>query len=143
MSEANAWAGLRKHLVLNSEDFVLRVENSAYPGTPDVWWVMGGQSGWIELKWLPSWPKRPSTVVRVDHFTPQQRVCLSLLRRARAQAHVVAKIEDDWLLFSGEAAAEFLGRLPREKLLEKTIKVWNGRLDTQELRRCLKTPLDR
>ena len=46
------------------------VENPvACPGTPDVNYV----EGWIELKNLRSWPKRAATIVRIEHFTEQQR----------------------------------------------------------------------
>jgi hypothetical protein len=54
------------------------VENPACPGTPDVQHI----DGWLELKFKEEWPKRPDTTVRIEHFSPQQRVWL--LRRYMA-----------------------------------------------------------
>ena len=57
--------------VLRSLD-AISVENPAYPGTPDVNFV----EGWVELKWIRAWPAREKTVVKIDHYTQQQRVWL-------------------------------------------------------------------
>ncbi len=48
------------------------VENLAFPGTPDVQHI----DGWLELKFLEEWPKRETTTVQIEHFTPPQRCWL-------------------------------------------------------------------
>lgn len=86
------------------------VENPAYPGTPDVQYI----GGWLELKYLEDWPKREETTVRIEHFSPQQRVWL--LRRYLAclkrdhrygSGWLVLYVAStkDWLVFDGETAA--------------------------------------
>lgn len=123
----------------------VRVENPAYPGTPDVNW--GGfcrhtrltAEGWIELKWVRDWPKRAETAVPLHHFTPQQRAWL-LRRHARGgRVHVLLKVSTAWLLFDGAVAAEHLGRATRADLHALAIRVWPRGLVEMELRKCLLT----
>ena len=68
------------------------VENPACPGTPDVQFI----GGWLELKFLEAWPKRAETTVRIEHFTPQQRVWL--LRRYMASIKLRIPDPRCWLL---------------------------------------------
>ncbi|MCK5600550.1 hypothetical protein KAR91_01705 [Candidatus Pacearchaeota archaeon] len=68
------------------------VENPACPGTPDVQFI----GGWIELKFLETWPKRKETSVRIEHFSPQQRVWL--LRRWMAEVNLRIPDPHCWLL---------------------------------------------
>ena len=56
-----------------------RVENPIGPGTPDVYFTLNnGDMGWIELKYLEAFPKRESTTIKIEHYTPQQ---ISFIRR--------------------------------------------------------------
>jgi hypothetical protein len=101
------------------------VENPAYPGTPDIQFI----DGWIECKYLEDWPKREETTVRIEHFTPQQRVWL--LRRFMASVNLripdprcwlvlyVAKTKD-WLMFDGQTAARQVAKdgVNKAKLFE-------------------------
>lgn len=86
------------------------VENPACPGTPDVQHI----DGWLELKFLETWPKRKETTVRIEHFSPQQRVWL--LRRHMAckkrgtrhgQVFLLLYVAEtkEHLLFDAETAA--------------------------------------
>jgi hypothetical protein len=112
--ESAAWKVLRPFLIGARLDPV-RVENPIHPGTPDVNLVNGA---WLELKAIASYPRRAATVVRIPHFTPQQRAWL--LRRLQYGGrsylvlHVVATRE--WLLFNALEAGKRVGRVPREEL---------------------------
>lgn len=106
------------------------VENPACPGTPDIQFI----DGWIECKYLEDWPKREETTVRIEHFTPQQRVWL--LRRSIACSKrqterglgwfvlYVAKTREH-LLFEGEDAARYVAKdgMDREELYELALIV--------------------
>lgn len=94
------------------------VENSAYPGTPDVNFLYG----WLELKWIEDWPTGEATTARIRHFTPQQR-CWLIRRWLAAQkkgdgwAWLLIQIEkrQEWLLFTGEVAALEVGKEGRNR----------------------------
>lgn len=104
------------------------VENPAYPGTPDIQFI----DGWIECKYLEDWPARSETTVRIEHFTPQQRVWLlrrwTVCKKLGVEHGVgwlllyVAKTKEH-LLFDGETAALHVAKegTNREKLYELAI----------------------
>lgn len=111
------------------------VENrGACPGTPDV----NYEGGWIETKWLRSWPKRTETIVPVDHFTPQQRIWLRKRRRVGGHAWVLLQCKREWILLDGEVAADILGRCTRQELFDRAHRVWLDGLNDKELVECLR-----
>lgn len=112
------WRKVRPYLLKARLDPV-RVENPIHPGTPDVNLADGR---WVELKCIPRWPRRASTVVRIDHFTPQQRVWL--FRRwhfAPGSTLLLLEVQSEkqWLLFDGDVAARVVGRVPVVELQQK------------------------
>ena len=107
--ESGMWKKLRPVLLAAKLDPV-RVENPIHPGTPDVNLADGR---WIELKCIPSWPVRAASIVRIDHFTAQQRVWL--FRRwkyAPGSTMLLLNVEAarQWLLFDGDIAAKVVAR---------------------------------
>jgi len=108
----------------------ISVENPAYPGTPDLNYV----EGWIECKWLRSWPKRDSTVVKLQHeLMKHQQVWLERRRRAGGQAWVFLQCGREWLLFDGAKAGQHIGSSTRAQLLEAADRVWTNGLVDEEL----------
>ena len=108
------------------------VENPLHPGTPDVSYV----GGWIELKQIEEWPKRPSTVVRVEHNTPQQRIWQLRERKAGGTCWVLLQCRRDWLLFEAMDAVFNLGSSTKEELLEIATYV-SHKGPTKELLHCI------
>ena len=88
------------------------VENRAYPGTPDVNYI----GGWIELKWLRRFPRHEPDIVRIEHFTPQQRVWLMRRVRRGGKAWLLLQVGLEWFLFDGEMAAKHVGHCTRSAL---------------------------
>ncbi len=109
------------------------VENPACPGTPDVNYV----EGWLELKQLPRWPAGEDTIVRVPHFTPQQRIWISQRAKRGGAVHVLVQIGKEWLLLPGPAAATMLGRATREALRQSAVQQWWGSELEKEIVACL------
>lgn len=99
------------------------VENPTWPGTPDV----SCTGGWIELKVLRDWPKRnPNGLVRVPHFTQQQRLWHARWKRHGGTSWVLIVIGREVLLFDGAEAAEYLGFVTRERLYGMAHRIWKN-----------------
>ena len=107
----------------------IAVENPALPGTPDVNYV----EGWIELKWIRTWPKGGDTVVRLDHYTRQQRVWAFRRRRAGGQAWLLLRCRTEWILLDGAVAALIINKATKAELIERAAAYWKTGLPTQEL----------
>lgn len=87
------------------------VENLVGSGTPDVNII----PGWIELKKLVRWPR--SGVVKVPHYTPEQRAWSFRRARAGGRTWMLLRIDstEEWFLFDGPLAAINLGRVWAEQ----------------------------
>lgn len=97
------------------------IENSAYPGTPDVNYV----EGWLELKWVDRWPARGG-ILRLPHFTPQQRIWLRRRNLMGGKAHVLLWVEENLILLNGIVAAEYLGNANNTVLWSVAQRTWVG-----------------
>lgn len=133
MKESSMWSGTVRPALAGLDP--VRVENPAHPGTPDV----NYKEGWIELKFIAEWPKRANTIVRVPHFTPQQRSWLLRRSKAGGRVFMLMRVESDWLLFEGGLAAKIVGKVPRAGLEHFALKVWRKKLEAEELRECLRS----
>lgn len=137
MSERTQWDICREALSGPSTDLI-RVENPAWPGTPDVNYCIGYFEGWIELKNVATWPVREKTPLRVEHFTSQQRTWLTRRSQAGGTVWVLLRVAPiEWLLFEGQVAAALLGRVPRSVLYHRCVKRWENGLIGSELRALL------
>ena len=110
------------------------VENPVHPGTPDFNCTLG----WVELKWLRSWPKGRDTVVRIKHFTPQQRRWLRKRWFVDKSAWLLLQVGREYLLFNGAVADAFVGKVSRERLIQLSYKYWKHGMRYEELMRCLR-----
>ena len=100
----------------------IRVENSVYPGTPDVNYV----NGWVELKYAEEWPVHEDTDLKIKHFTAQQRVWLFRRWCHGGAAHLLLQVAHDWFLFEGHKASECVGVSPKAVLMAKCLVCWKG-----------------
>lgn len=125
MSESN----MRRKVVkaLKSLD-AIAVENPVYPGTPDVNHI----HGWIELKWLRSWPKRKDTIVKIEHYTLEQKLWIRRRHKNGGQVTLLLQCGNTWLLFDAIMAQQ-VGSLTREELESLATVKWNNGLVEREL----------
>lgn len=136
MSESQMWEALRPIL---APVHPVRVENRVESGTPDVNYL----DGWIELKYIKNWPKKPEDPVRIAHFTPQQRTWLTLRNLRGGKAFLLLKVgESEWVLFQGSVAAQMIGGnnrpgLCRDELCRTAVARWMRKPRTQELLKWL------
>lgn len=123
----------RRHIVqwLRSLD-AMAVENSCLPGTPDVEYI----GGWIECKYLPSWPKvSDNKPIRLRHsLTLQQRIWLFRRIRLGGRAYVVLQVGREWLLFRGDIAAKYLEHVSKPELLALALRYWSNRPTAEEFK---------
>ncbi len=109
------------------------VENALVTGTtlgqPDVDFANGA----AELKWLRDWPVRPTTIVRLDHYTDNQRAWL--LRRWRAGEMtflVLQAARVEWLIWRAPEAQQ-VGTLTRQGLYDTAYRRWTRKPTSEEL----------
>lgn len=105
------------------------IENGISAGVPDLNYL----HGWIELKQVKAWPKRATTPLRLDHFTPQQRRWISRRHRAGGPVFVLLKVAREWILLDGEVAVEHLGRVSRSELYDLANSAWPKRMNWNQL----------
>jgi hypothetical protein len=123
MSERTMWTTLRPVLLKNAFK-VQRVENPAGPGTPDVNWFHSPtrREGWLELKWLPRWPKiGEDDLVIIEHFTREQKMWLLDRSSVGGRADLMLQVEREWMLFAGWVAANHVGSSSRRQLRELAV----------------------
>jgi hypothetical protein len=126
---------MRKRVVAALRELdAVSVENGCGVGTPDINFV----GGWIETKSMAEWPARSETPLRIEHFTPQQRVWLARRSRAGGIALLLLKVGDDWLLFNGMVAAQLVGFAPKAELFKVALRSWPGGIDEDDLRSFLR-----
>lgn len=76
MSEDALWTRTRNHL--GPLGRLVRIETPTELGVPDICYLLRRYPkvdpvcGWLELKHVPEWPKRPGTVFRIDKLTLEQ-----------------------------------------------------------------------
>lgn len=105
------------------------VENPVFPGTPDIAYI----GGWIELKKLDEWPVRPTTKVRLNHYTVQQKAWARMHHHRGGQCYWLLRVQRDWLLLHGAVAAEVVGTLTREELIGRSILYMSEGFDGDRL----------
>jgi len=135
MRESGLWGTMKRNLGSVKGLHMVRLENSAGNGTPDVNGCYRGQDFWAELKYLAEFPVRPSTVVRIPHFTDEQRLWLKSRGEAGGLAWLFVQVGREYLLFDHVNAQEIgvpLGYGSVE-FREAATARWVGRCDWGEL----------
>jgi hypothetical protein len=119
-----------------------RIECNLAPGIPDVAYICDGMFGWLELKAISSWPKRVNTVVKVGHFTSDQRLFLKRWSRRYVQTRLLLAVGPDFLLFSGEVAAIEVGNVTEVRLRAITLGQWKRTIQWLELCNALASSIE-
>jgi hypothetical protein len=104
----------------------VRIENMTGVGMPDVSYCVEGHEGFIENKWRERWPAKPSDVVTLDHFTPQQRIWIRSRCAAKGKVWVLLEVEKpvaSYFLLPGLWAAQNLGKTATREDIETNATV--------------------
>lgn len=111
------------------------IENRLKAGTPDVNYI----GGWMELKWLRSWPVRGG-IIQLPHFTNGQRLWLRRRGRRGGIAMLVLQVGKHWLFFDWPYACVFIGKTATRLDLEwNAVKQFQHGLKNKELIAWLKS----
>jgi len=108
------------------------VENPIFPGTPDVNYL----HGWVELKWIRSWPKNPETPVRLKRYTNSQKLWIRRRTLAGGKAFLLVQCKREWFLFKHPETMEIDGT-PRQNFYDKAYRIWRNGLNTEEVMEAL------
>lgn len=96
---------------------LIRIESTVGAGLPDIIYCIDKSvTGWIELKYLPSWPKRSSTIIKLRHFTPVQRLFFKKAADWGDRVHMLLRIEDDIMLLTAQEALYNINFLTKYEL---------------------------
>ena len=98
MNETTFWHYLRERMLGHWE--ADRIENLCGSGTPDVTFTVPSKHGWIELKYLENFPKRPTTKVKIACFTDQQKLWLTRRGRLAGDCWLFVRVGKEMFLFS-------------------------------------------
>lgn len=133
----NGRGGMRSKVLQELRPFHANaIENVAGLGTPDVEFCFG----WIELKFLERYKRNCDiSPVLIPHFTTDQRRFLKKRWLTNESSYLLLQIGNQWLLFTGAVAAEYVGRATRPQLLELSTSSWENGFRRGELRECLAT----
>jgi len=136
MNEGGFWNTLSKKM---GKDWkVQRIENLFDAGIPDIYFTTTdkGTMGWIELKYAHDWPKRKTTPMKFEHFTPEQKNWIREHGSVGGNIFVFIQVKRDYLLFDWTAHS-FLGTVPKSELFDRCLYYWKNQIKKEELLRIL------
>ena len=140
MSEANTWKYLKTCIGPQWE--AQRHENLTGSGVADVSFSLKHQNfrgnGWIELKYADAWPRREATILRIRHFTDEQRRWLYKRYERGGGAYVFIQVGREFMLFTGVEML-LLGRKNKTWMLDNCCGYWYNRINPTDF---LKTIID-
>lgn len=125
MSEKLMWASLQKAIGIYWD--AQRHEDVLAQGLPDVSFGCAGRNGWIELKYIEAWPKKEDTIVRIKHFTPQQKAWLLRRQKMGGCCWLLLRVgaTNDWLIFH-PLKARFVGDMTEQEMFNAAAFIWSG-----------------
>lgn len=114
------------------------VENPIRSGTPDVNFI----GGWLELKWLRSWPKEEITIVSLPHYTQIQRRWAQRRFERGGYCGLLLQVGREWMLFKPPYSTTRVGRVNRDHLMRHCDLYHPKGLDYKDLRQHLRSVTD-
>jgi hypothetical protein len=114
MRESGFWKLIKSKWSVIPGIKLMRVENPTSPGTPDLCVGFRGKCYWIELKQLrDGWPTRANTIVRIDHYSAEQRLWLFEWGMIHVPAFLLVQVVDHGVYLFDWQAAQRVGEIPK------------------------------
>lgn len=130
MRESDLWAYLRKGMI--AKWHVSRIESSAGNGIPDVSFGLPNKNGWIELKYIKEWPKRPATKVKLP-LRPEQKHWIRNRGAISGNVWVLCRVQNDFFLFDHQGCDVLCEGVVQEEWFIMCEAHWVNRINFNEL----------
>lgn len=128
MKESSLWAYIRKGM--EGRWLPTRIESSSGNGVPDVAFAISRNHGWLELKYIPEWPKRTSTPVKLP-LRPEQKLWILTRGKLAGNIWVLCRIGSSFFLLDWKEAIEATeGWLPEQWY---SARHWLNRINFDQL----------
>ena len=98
--------------------------------------LIDGNEGWLELKYMPEYPKKDYTEIKVPHFTKEQKLWHDARYKNKGRTMVLIQVDSDYFIFKKERI-NLLGSLTKKSMFKFANKSWKNRIDFKELRKEL------
>lgn len=135
-AEANLWNRLRTNMIGKYWQEATRHEDKFQKGIADVSFCQCGIAGWMELKHVSEWPRREKTLVRIPHYSIEQKDFLEKKGIAMGNTWLFVQVEGDFLLYN-HTAAQFLPDKTKTEMVGLSTFFYEGRLDYARFARDL------
>lgn len=130
MRESDLWKYVRDGL--RGKCHLTRIESSAGNGVPDVSIGVPGGNIWVELKYIPEWPKRPTTKVKLP-LRPEQKHWIKTRGELSGGVWVICRVQNDIFLFDHMACKLLCEGALQEDWFFVCEAHWLNRIDFAEL----------
>lgn len=99
-NEGSFWTKVRNEFHKTPRQRLRRFTDNLGPGAPDGLYTANGVTGVLELKYLPRWPVRAGTKIKVgkDGLSEPQRMWLEDWEACGGRAHVLLGVDQEWFL---------------------------------------------
>jgi len=133
MNESTFWHYLRKGM--EGRWKATRVENLCSAGMPDVVYSMRGVHGFIELKYIPEIPKRPTTPLSIP-LRREQKIWIEERGSLAGFVWVFVKVQHNYYLFD-HATSLYNAPEPIGLWCNHTVKQWVRFINFESLAKIL------
>jgi hypothetical protein len=104
MNESGFWSTIKRNWDKLPELHLIRIEDRCGIGVPDVNGCYRSTEFWCELKHLDAFPKRTTTVVKIHHYTAEQRLWLRKRGQVGGKVWLLAQVGKEVFLFDWQVA---------------------------------------
>lgn len=123
MSERKLWHDIKHAHADDNGCKLQRIESNTALGIPDLYFCIDGVSGWCELKFITSFPKKGG-IVRVPHYTKAQKEWLYDLYRVGGLAVLCLRVGQETFWFVGKQCI-FVGSITENQIRERSVAMGN------------------
>lgn len=128
MNESTVYQYLRNGL--SGKVLLTRIESSAGNGVPDLIIHTKGKHIFVEIKYIPSWPKREDTLIKMP-LRAEQKVWLKTRGELSGDCWVFARVGDDFFMVPWFVGLRLCDGWPKVQWLR--LPHWHKRIDFIEL----------